>query len=113
LVPVVQAPVHARLERTQIDAVRRGLELSETETVRPREKAVPVRPEPQDQVQEPRRSPAHTERAQPAERPVDPGLAQRAAPPSLGQLEHDLPVGERTVISSHYGRPPAREVARA
>src|SRR5207247_9999141 len=63
-------------------------------TVRPRQEAVPVRPEPQDQVQEPRRSPAHAEGAQPAERPVEPGLAERAAAQPLGQLKHDLPVGE-------------------
>ena len=110
LVPVKQALLYPGSERTQIDAVGRSLQLLETETVRPREEAIPVGAEPQDQIQEPRRRPAHAEGTEPAERPVDPRLAERATAQALRQLEHDLPVGELAFISLDDRGRPARDV---
>ncbi len=46
LVPVVEPSLDARLERAEVDAVGRGLELLEAEPIRPREEAVAVGPEP-------------------------------------------------------------------
>src|SRR5438552_18022288 len=102
-----------RLERTEIDAVRRGFQLREVQTVRPRQVAVAVRAKSKEQAQKPGRRPAHAERPQPAERPVEPWVAERAAAEALGELEQDLPVGALVGRLLDDRRRPAGDVPNA
>src|SRR5262249_11481665 len=113
LVAMKEPLLDARLQRTQVDAVRRRLELPEVEPVRPRQEPVAVRPDAQQQIQEPGRGPAEAKRTQPAKDAIRPWLAERAAAEALRQLEEDLPVGEVVLATLDHGGRPAGDVAHA